>query len=203
MNGRVHTAIGVATGLTAGAVIPQIRPDDVLSLSELIAFAVAGSLIPDIDMNGTGKVKKTATTAVALTAIVAAWIIRSGRTDIIKYFDVRTIAGGLLFIICLVAGLITKHRTFTHSILGLALFSVSIYLLFTPTDTIFFALAMLMHQLFDMLNMTKVAWLYPMKGGAAAGFCKSDGFVAEMFGLIFTLLCGVLLYLYFTKGFIQ
>lgn len=202
MTGHVHAAIGAASTLALGAILPAVRPTDTPALIEAIAFAAAGALIPDIDISGTGKVKKTATTAVSLAFLAGAWVYRSGRTDILGYFAPKTIIGAILFLACLTLGLFSKHRTFTHSILGLVLFTVSIYLLFTPPDALYFGLSMLLHQLFDMLNMTKVRWLWPMKGGVAAGFCKSDGFIAEGIGLTATLLTGVLLYIYYTKGLV-
>lgn len=195
--------VGVASALAVGYAIPQIRAEDIPALSESVALAAVGSLIPDIDINGTGKVKKIAITVVTTATILAFWLYRSGMTDILDRLNIKTLFGIGGLIICLAIGLISHHRTFTHELIGLLAFSAAIYLIFGLRSMIWFSLGMLLHQLLDMLNMQKIKWLWPIKKGVAAGVCKANGLPAEMIGLVATLITGVFIYLYYTKGFIR
>lgn len=195
--------VGVASTLALGYAIPEIRAESAPILAESVAFAAAGSLIPDIDINGTGKVKKIATTIVTTAILLAIWLYKSKMTAILDKFDIKTLSGIGALIVCLVIGLISHHRTFTHELIGLLAFSAAIYLIFGIRDMMWFSLGMLLHQLLDMLNMQKIKWLWPLKKGVAAGVCKADGLPAEMIGLIATLITGAFIYLYYAKGLIR
>ena len=193
MTSHVHIAIGVAASLAAASFIPALTPESEDALLLETALAATGTVLPDIDLNGKSNVKKWALTAVLAVAAVSAFIYRAGQLETIKsLFGVRLVAGILLFTVCTAIGLISNHRSFTHSLLGLFLFSTAVFLLLGPVPALWFAAAMLSHDLADTLNMTKVRWLYPAKKGVALGLCKSSGLIAELIGLIFTVLAVLL-----------
>lgn len=89
----------------------------------------------------------------------------------------QAVYGLVVFVLLMIAGSKTKHRTFTHSLLFTMLTGVCVYLVL-PEASVFYVIGCLSHLLLDMLNKpfnNHGVWLlYPKKGkGIALGLCKS------------------------------
>ena len=92
------------------------------------------------------------------------------------------IIGIFSFIGLLIYGYFSSHRTFTHTLLALILFSLSIYMICNNLAyTMYFAVGMLSHQLLDMLNKQEIYWLNPItKKDFALYSINSSGAISTM-----------------------
>ena len=85
--------------------------------------------------------------------------------------------GLICFIILMIVGHTTDHRTFTHTLLYTLITGICMYLIL-PEASGYYMLGCLLHLLLDMLNNpfhNHGIWLfYPIKGkGIALGLCKA------------------------------
>ncbi len=199
MTGKTHLAAGALAGFAL--IRPQggLNADTAAQLILCMAAASVGALIPDVDSK---RSKARAKLFTAAAIVVSAFIIAFGAkiffgVDVFALAMqnsavVRTVPGAAMFAAAAIYGANTKHRTFTHSLLGLAVFTVSAALISLKAAPYFFA-AMLSHILLDLLNRKKVALLYPSKRAFALDLCDSDGIVNDIvfsFGMV-----GCILYL--------
>ena len=85
-----------------------------------------------------------------------------------------TVVGSLLGIIALLLiGLNTKHRTFTHSFLAMALHSGLMYLFCRPA-AIPFAIGYASHLIADFFNKLGLQLFFPLKWRPCLKICRSD-----------------------------
>ena len=196
MNLHVHLMIGAASATGLSLIVPAMHIDDMPGLAYSMAMALTGSALPDIDINGQSKIKKTALTAIGWTVFIGAFIYKAGKIDsILGMFDLKVITGAAMLLVLTVIGLFSKHRTFTHQLIGLLLFSVAIYIIFGLIPMCFFSTGMLSHQLADMLNVQKIRYFFPLKKPQIAlKVCKSTSFVAELIGFAATAATVLLIY---------
>lgn len=159
MRGITHLAVGTATA----AVI--LKPEGIKECILAMALASVGSLINDIDAE-----KSTAAAVVYKGMIILiTLIILLGSVS--YYFNISisyktlfydlgpeqrkaVIAIGVILVLCII-GIFSKHRTFTHSIDGILLFSTPIYWMFGNLS-LYFAIAMVSHTAIDLLNKKPV-----------------------------------------------
>jgi uncharacterized membrane-anchored protein YitT (DUF2179 family)/membrane-bound metal-dependent hydrolase YbcI (DUF457 family) len=156
MSGKTHLAMGVASALVI------IRP---MTLSDLIVCtgaAIIGSLICDIDI-------KTSNSRSAFNTILGIIVILSIIEGYINYrfnFSIMTmileesnmyrlLSGIAVFIVTCIVCKEFPHRTFTHSALGVLLFSLIVFYIF-PDMMMPFAVAMVSHIVLDMMNKKAV-----------------------------------------------
>lgn len=81
--------------------------------------------------------------------------------------------GAVMFIALTVIGELSKHRDRTHSLLALALFSASTFLISFPIGKAFL-IGYASHLLIDLLNKSPIRILYPLKKGICIKACYAD-----------------------------
>ena len=183
MSGKTHLAMGVASALVI------IRP---MTLSDLIVCtgaAIIGSLICDIDI-------KTSNSRSAFNTILGIIVILSIIEGYINYrfnFSIMTmileesnmyrlLSGIAVFIVTCIVCKEFPHRTFTHSALGVLLFSLIVFYIFP-----------------DMMNKKAVLVWYPLKRGASLGVCTASGKVNNILCIAGTFICVGYFYFYLIK----
>lgn len=99
---------------------------------------------------------------------------------------------GAVFIGACIYGIASKHRTFTHSILGCCVLAGSLAFICAPL-TLPFAIGHASHVVLDTLNKRKVRILWPLKPGIRLGICASNGKANLLIGAFSLIACLILL----------
>lgn len=185
MLAKTHLAVGYASTLLL------TRPSTPRELVLCIGFSTIGSLISDIDAT-TSESKKDLSKVIAAVVTGTCAILAGDYfldTNIISRFNsnenlMKLIFGFFIFLIICIFGERQPHRTFMHSILGLAVTS-GCFAFFLPQAAEYIAISMTSHILIDLLNKKKVALFYPkMKPRIGFGICYSDGLVNALMFLL-------------------
>lgn len=183
MMGYTHAAIGAAGALAVASLNGSESPE--IYLTAAIAGALGGVVV-DIDTKDQRKdpkVTDAGRTRLATIGLVVLGLLLDIATDgtIISSIVSRqyfAMGGVIAFIVLMIIGHNTEHRTFSHSLLFSALTSVCIYFIY-PQATIYYLVGEVLHLLLDMLNYpykNHGIWLlYPIKTGRGIAFelCKS------------------------------
>ncbi|CZQ86244.1 Hypothetical protein Tpal_747 [Trichococcus palustris] len=177
MTGKTHVAVGVATTLLI------TKPSTLKELLLCLGVSVIGSVICDIDVT-TSESHQTLNKILGIILVVAVLLafaeyqwsvgILSAMLNNSTYF--RLFLGAVIFLGICIFGKEQPHRSFLHSLLGVALLSMAVYIL-SPTLVLYFAVAMASHIMIDTLNQKKVKLFYPLPGGIRFGLCSADGIV--------------------------
>lgn len=141
MLGKTHVAIGTFTSFI---LLQPNAPQEYLPIG---AFALIGSLMPDVDVEGS-KINNN----------LSSWVL---------FGAIFIYLGKILQVVLLLALMLFsknkfKHRTFTHSLLGFVIFSLTIGLLYFP-GLLAFTIGYLMHLFADSLTISGIPILYPYK----------------------------------------
>ena len=208
MQGKTHIAIGVATTLA----ITQPTTPSILVAS--IGTAMCASLLPDIDIESSIAHKRTEIIGTIFGLALATSIIGAicgffTFDDVMERVKTNNLTIGIvLFLATLSFGLllphlkfkklIIGHRTFTHSILSLILFSLSIHLVF-PEMYLPFTIAYISHIVIDLLNKKKCKILWPLKCGISFNICKSNGATNKVMCILGTIFSIGLIAFYIIK----
>lgn len=144
MNGRTHTAAGLACGVTAAAaVMPETLTFTGLVLGS--AAAVMASTLPDCDQYG----RNTKDVIQCLIRLVVFCILAQWLTK--RPVDWQY---AVFFIMAVLIGALTDHRSATHSIVALLLFSWLFGVTIGDNQelTFWFLTAYASHLVLDVLN---------------------------------------------------
>lgn len=115
---------------------------------------------------------------------------------IVENSGIKTIIGLVAFIGLVIIGVHTSHRTFTHSILGCALFSVSVWLIAAPLG-IAFVCGYLAHIIIDILNKKPGnQYFWPIKARIYMNLAPTKGDCDNILGNIGVIL-SIYLFFYF------
>lgn len=174
MLGKTHVAMGVATALAL------TMPHTVSGCLCAVAGGALGGWISDIDVREAGRAHDVWQGAVMATGIgiaaLAADAYRGGDAYayVVDHLGLQTAcAVAALFVLCVV-GARARHRGFTHSLVGLALFSCAVAALCAPIAPAF-AAGFASHIALDLLNHQRVRVLYPFGKGFSLDICRSSG----------------------------
>ncbi len=178
MLAKTHLAVGYASALLF------TQPSTARELVLCLGFSTIGSLISDIDAT-TSESKKELSKVIA-AVVVACCAIFAGdyflHTNIISRFNsnenlMKLIFGFFILLIICIFGERQPHRSFMHSILGLAAIS-GCFSFFLPQAAEYIAISMTSHILIDLLNKKKISLFYPKKKPRIGfGLCYSDGII--------------------------
>ena len=200
MMGKTHMRLGVASALAAAqpAAIPSV-------IAAIIGGAVGGWIV-DIDcrkgsqkryrVNGED-VKDAVKNAVFIGIfILVDFMLGNGICQYIsENREGKVWVGFVGMLILLLLGYLSAHRTFTHSLLGMALFSGAVYYFCQPLH-IPFAAGYASHLAADFLNKVGIQLFYPLPWRICLKLCSADKTANAILGWI-ALAADVLLGAYF------
>ena len=162
MTGKTHCITAVATAIT----IIQPHKPEVILLGSALAFL--GGLTPDVDLYQSKLGRKVSKFMISIFSVLLLLLLlkQSFQFDLAAYLPLEDLLGSipqapLLFILLCSMGLNTKHRTFTHSILGGILFTLCIYLAF-PSYWVYFLIGYGSHLVLDFLNKEGMELFFPI-----------------------------------------
>lgn len=186
MMGKTHVRLGVASALALAqpATIPSV-------IAAIIGGAVGGWIV-DIDCRkGNHRryrvdgedIKDAVKNAVFIGIfILVDFILGDGICQYIsENREGKVWAGCIGLLVLLLLGYLSAHRTFTHSLLGMALFSGAVYYFCAPV-VIPFAAGYASHLAADFLNKVGIQLCYPFPWRVCLKLCSADGTVNDMLG---------------------
>lgn len=210
MKGRTHLAVGVASSLFVAPHLTGVFTGFNLNVTSVllgVSVAGVGALLPDIDIKGSdarrGLTKILSSIALL---IVFGFILRNNMimSDIKGPLDAMkgsvNVVGLVLFVVSLVFGFFSNHRSYTHSLLGFAVFSYSVYLLLGGF-WVWFAIGYLSHILIDLFNCKGERLLFPLEKSFCLNLCSSDGLADSLLCLSSSMLF-VYLIIPYAKDFV-
>lgn len=179
MMSKTHIAAGVAASLLV------LQPHTAAACIPVILGGAIGGLVSDVDIRANHHSRDAAQGRV-IDAVLAAVLLLADwatagqlREYFLAHLGAEQIVGVVLFLGVSAIGMLTAHRTFTHSLLGLVLFSGALWLACAPVVPAF-AVGFVSHVLLDTTNKTPVRVLYPLRRGVSLGLCRADGTVNEV-----------------------
>nr|WP_315522754.1 metal-dependent hydrolase [Olegusella massiliensis] len=174
MMGKTHISVGIAAALFVS------QPASSAACMAAVLAGALGSITPDIDVHATSHSRDAfiARFIVAVLAIVSFGIDRALGAQLWAYIlqiQLSQQVIGLLgfFGLCII-GRFTPHRSFTHSVLALVLFSVTLGLVL-PMAIPSFAAGYAAHLLLDLLNKMPMNMLFPLESSWCLHLCHADG----------------------------
>ncbi len=196
MMGKTHFTVGLATSLAV------LQPK---SISECLVAIVAGALggvTADNDtLHGSGVLAgHLLSLKTTLLALVIDYFFALGICSSIMENQMTALIGLISFLIFWIIGYCSNHRTFTHSFLGMILYSLSIGLVYKPLALGFMA-AYLSHLFLDLLNKKKLPLLFPLKVGVCMGLFHSNRTANAFFLYLGYITSAVLLTMGIVSGF--
>ncbi len=184
MMGYTHMAVGAAGTVTLVALSGTCNPETYLIAS--VAGALGGVAI-DIDAHdhfGDDKCTDAGRTRLAAIGflglgVILDLILQLGIMSYIVSRQYLALGGLIAFVIFLLIGFFSEHRTFSHSLLFVLLTSICVAIVL-PNAMLYYAIGSLLHLILDMLNFPYkghgVWLLFPVKTGKgiALKVCKSS-----------------------------
>ncbi len=190
MTGKTHLVTGMA--LTMLITQPQTVSENVICLGA----AAVGSVISDIDVSTSSSRKNFNKVLIIITVSVLAVFLTEMffHVGIVRTLGknssfMRVAVGFMAMVSICLYGKGCPHRTFMHSLTGLALMSISAYIIL-PRTALYMGISILTHIALDLFNKRKIQILYPLKKPKIAfKICKAGGIADHLvFG------CGAFLF---------
>lgn len=177
MRGTTH----LAAGLAAGALILNKAPlhYDIKSTSMFLAAAGISALIPDIDIKTSFIRRKIDTFSVPAGLFIIPVLL-----FFLLLYRFIPVIFMVLFIGYVIAGYLTPHRTFTHSFWGLLTYLIAVKAAF-PFLLLPALAGYVSHILLDLLTMSGIEPLYPLKYNVGLRLVKSGGIIDHILGTLF------------------
>ena len=194
MEKKTHVACGNLISLFL------IKPKTVSGILITIASSTLGSLLPDVDLKDSTTDKlfdrlMTSLITIIIMSILIKYFFNINLYQIIKSYNnlFNYLITICLFIIMSYLGSKTHHRSFTHSILGLFIYTAILSYSFTVNIVIAYFISHLSHMLLDLLNMKGVALFYPFKYRFSFKLCESSGIFNQLLFSLFSILIIIVL----------
>ena len=188
MEKKTHVACGNLISLFL------IKPTTVSGLLITISSSTLGSLLPDVDLKDSTTDKlfdrlMTSLITIIMMSILIQYFFNINLYKIIKSYNnlFNYIITICLFIIMSYLGSKTPHRSFTHSILGLIIYTAILSHTFKDNIVIPYFISHLSHILLDLLNMKGVALFYPFKCRFSLKLCESSGRFNQLLFSLFSI----------------
>lgn len=179
MMSKTHLSMGIATALTF------VENGNIPMLLTAIVGGALGGITADIDILDNDNTTDTLVGQILALFFVAAifFIDKFFNIGILtQILDNRTpaIIGIIAYFILFVYGFTTNHRTFTHSFLGILLFSLTIKMIYKPLFN-FYLYGYLSHLILDLLNKKGVQLFYPFNFKPCLKICYANKAINKIF----------------------
>lgn len=193
MMGKTHVAIGVLSSLAI------FQPTTISQCTLAIAGGALGGVAADIDtVDNDYKhdvlIGQLLSFGIAGIMVLILFITNKSELYASLSKDKISICIGIAaYLILMIKGYLSNHRTFTHSFLAMLLFTVAIGII-NLNIVPFYLIGYLSHLFLDLLNKKDVPLLYPIKKGICFRLCyaskKANSFFMWLgtFGSIFMIL---------------
>ena len=175
MLAKAHVTVGMAAAFTI------MKPGTVADALPVIAGGALGCLLCDLDCEVTKEKNESSRWRIVMGLIAAAALIEDHLLGAGMWNSLGTngpylwFAGLVGFVLTGGFASVSSHRGFSHSLLALAMFAGSLWLIF-PAMTIPFAIAFASHQFLDMMNKRPLRLFYPKEKGVCLGMFYADRF---------------------------
>ena len=166
MLGATHLAVGV------GAALALIQPTTLGACFTATIGGAVGGVLADVDaMKNDGKLGSTQVqgfaTILTVSILILDSVLKTGVwAEIAKRSQEVLTAGCILFGVLWIVGYFSNHRSFTHSLGGMCLFTWAVSL-FCPSMSMSFLAGYGSHLVLDLLNRRPLKLFYPLE----RGFC--------------------------------
>ena len=187
MEKKTHLAFGNAVSLSV------LRSTTITGLLITVGVSTLSSILPDVDLKNSDIDKLFDKLMIILctfliTCCALDHIFNLGLIDIIKDFKSipKYIVSIVVLIILSFMSSKTPHRSFTHSIIALIIFSSVVKFGFNNEVLFPFVIGYFSHIFLDIFNMSGISLLYPIRKRMRFNLCDSHGFANN---LIFYLSC--------------
>lgn len=187
MTGRTHLAVGAAAAMLAAGPATGLT-----GLAVAAAGGAVGATLPDLDVRDSAHPWRERLTRVGAAALLVGALVFDAvnGASIAREAMARGLAPLLLGAVGLVAlacaARLSAHRSFSHSLLALAGFTTTTYLLCPPLAPCV-ALGFATHLVLDALTYRGLRLFWPLAHGFSARLCKTGG-VADACCLVAALL---------------
>ena len=177
MMGKTHLAVGISTAMTL------LQPRTPAEFIIATIGGAAGAVMADIDvkiedrrnaLNMDG-IYTDVNTLVLIASLLAFDFFKTKAIwpTIINHWQ-TSLAGLAIMIVLIIIGRRSEHRTFTHSIVGLILYTFAAAAIHIEIGVAFF-LGYASHLLIDLLNKSPIPLLYPIqKKGVCFKICYAS-----------------------------
>lgn len=177
MMGKTHLVIGMASCLAASFFFMQ--PETLSDNLVVLAGGALGGVLADVDTVDNdykcdALIGQLLGFSILIIITVLDYFMNLGACEyIISKNIIPSIISGIAFIALYIIGFTSKHRTFTHSLLAMALFS-GCFTIMLPRLGFFILIGYASHLLLDLLNKKDVPLLYPVKKGICFRLCYAS-----------------------------
>ena len=169
-----------------------MRHDCILDLVITCGSASIGGLVPDVDLKDSTSDKLFDRLMTSLITIVLMSFVIKYFFDIDLYCKIKEcsyinyLISSCLFIVMAFLGSKSSHRSFTHSILGMFIYSGILSYGFGNNIVYPYFVSHLSHIVLDLFNKKGVALFYPSKYRLCFGICDSNGKVNKFLFWLFS-----------------
>ncbi len=187
MTGSTHIAIGIASSLVI------LQPKTVPECLCAITGGMIGGMISDIDSTGKRESMDLRDDpygwqiytfiVIGLAFILSIdYVAGNGAVDyVLNNFRPPLWVGGIAFLGICAYGITRPHRTFTHSFIAGASYTVSLWCFCKPV-AIPFAIGFASHLFIDFFNRTKVQYFWPLPIKIGLNLFPADGRLNDFLG---------------------
>ena len=179
-----------------------MKPDSISSLLVTCGFATLGGIVPDVDLKDSTSDKLFDRLMTSLITVVVMSVFIKYFFDINLYCKIKErvdifnyLISICLFVVVAYFGSKSSHRSFTHSIFGLLVYSGILFYGFNTSVVLIYFVSHLSHIILDLFNKKGVALFYPSKFRLCFELCDSNGKVNKFLFWLFSILIVVYLIL--------
>ena len=189
MEKKTHIVCGNVIALSI------IQPSSVSGLLITMGAATLGALLPDVDLKDSTSDKlfdrlMTSLITIVIMSVIVKYVFNISIYNKIKEYNniFNYLVSICIFIVMSYLGSKTSHRSFTHSILGLFIYTIIISYSFSNDIVISYFISHLSHIILDLFNMKGIALFYPFKFRFSFKLCESDGAINKLLFTFFSFL---------------
>ena len=193
MLGKTHVSAGMAASLLV------LQPVSVAPLVCALLGGALGGWISDVDVRGAKLVRGTIVSVCVVALAFASRFLAEMFSEVealqamAPEMGPASAVGAALFAAITLLGSVTAHRTFTHSIVGCALWYVAACLLW-PQVAPTFGIGLCSHLILDLLNKApkgSMRLFFPFKTRVCLDVCRADGFANALVWSASVIVCVV------------